>query len=237
MRKIHSVTRYGVAIYATICAALMLVLAHPAARAASEQQALVDKAALTAEHMLNDPKRPEVRKYLARAKGVLIVPSLIKGGFIFGVEGGSGVLLARGANGWSHPAFFTVGAGSFGLQAGVQEAQAMLIIMTDRGLQAVIKRQFKLGVDASVAVGPGDGVGGGAGVGGSTTAGLGADIVTFTDTRGLFVGAAFEGAAVVKREDWNRAYYGKDATTQGIVMKGWGANPGADRLRRALVVK
>lgn len=222
---------------AVLGAAVLWVSGAPGALAASEQQALVDKAALTAERMLNDPGRPTLRKYMARAKGVLIVPSLIKGGFIFGVEGGSGVLLARGAKGWSHPAFFTIGSGSFGLQAGVQEAQAMLIIMTDKGLQAVMKRQFKLGVDASVAIGPGDGIGGGTGVGGSTTAGLGADIVTFFDTRGLFVGAAFEGAAVVKREEWNRLYYGKDATTRGIVMEGKGANPGADRLRRALVVK
>ena len=237
MNAVRSETRYRGARFAMLWAALLLFLAQPAAWAASVQQELVDKAALTAERMLNDPVRPEVRKYLARAKGVLVVPSLIKGGFIFGVEGGSGVLLAHGEKGWSHPAFFTIGSGSFGLQAGVQEAQAMLIIMTDRGLQAVIKRQFKLGVDASVAIGPGDGIGGGTGVGGATTAGLGADILTFFDTRGLFVGAAFEGAAVVKREEWNRAYYGKDATTRGIVMEGKGANPGADRLRRALVVK
>lgn len=226
-----------VGLLAAICAAALVWTAAPPARAESDQQALVDKAALTAERMLDDPERPTLRQYMARAKGVLIVPSLIKGGFIFGLEGGSGVLLARGEKGWSHPAFFTIGAGSVGIQAGVQDAQVMLVIMTDKGLQAVIKRQFKLGVDASAAVGPGDGVGAGAGVGGATTAGLGADIYSFSDTRGLFAGASFEGAAVVKREDWNRAYYGKEATTRKIVLEGKAANAGADRLRRALVVK
>lgn len=230
-------TRYRGAALATLFTAVLALTAAPAAWAASDQQALIDKAALTAERLLNDPERPTLRKYMARAKGVLVVPSLIKGGFIFGIEGGSGVLLARGEKGWSHPAFFTIGAGSFGLQAGIQDSQVMLVIMTDKGLRAVIKRQFKLGVDASAAIGPGDGIGAGAGVGGATTAGLGADIYSFSDTRGLFAGVSFEGAAIVTREDWNRAYYGKDATTSRIVLEGKAANKGADRLRRALIVK
>lgn len=237
MTAVRNATRNKGVLLAVLCAALLLFLAQPAAQAATIQQELVDKAALTAERMLSDPVRPEVRKYMARAKGVLVVPNLIKGGFIFGGEVGSGVLLARGEKGWSQPAFFTIVSGSVGLQAGVQSAQAMLIIMTEKGLQAVMKRQFKLGVDASVAIGPGDGIGGGTGVGGATTAGLGPDIVTFLDTKGLFVGAAFEGAAVAKRVEWNHAYYGKDATTRGIVMEGKWSNPGTDRLRRALVVK
>ncbi len=237
MTTSYRATRNGFAPLITLCAALGVFIAQPAAWAASEQQALIDKAALTAERLLNDPERPTLRKYMARAKGVLVVPSLIKGGFIIGIEGGSGVLLARGDKGWSHPAFFTIGAGSIGLQAGIQDAQVMLVIMTDKGLRAVIKRQFKLGIDASGAIGPGDGIGAGAGVGGSTTAGLGADIYSFSDTRGLFAGASFQGAAVIKREAWNRAYYGNGVTTSGIVLEGKGANAGADRLRRALVVK
>ena len=223
-----------VALGAALLIATMVV---SSARAESDQQALVDKAALTVEQMLANPEHQTLRDNIARAKGVLVVPSLIKGGFIFGVEGGSGVLLARSQRGWTSPAFFTIGAGSFGLQAGVQDAQVMLLIMTDKGLNAVTKQQFKLGVDASVAIGPGDGVGVGKGVGGATTAGLGADIYSFADTRGLFAGIAFDGAGVVKREDWNRAYYGKDATTYAIVMQGKFANKGADRLRRALSAK
>lgn len=219
--------------------AVLLIAAAIAssARAESDQQALVDKAALTVEQMLANPEHPSLRANISRAKGVLVVPSLIKGGFIFGVEGGSGVLLARHQTGWTQPAFFTIGAGSFGLQAGVQDAQVMLLIMTDRGLNAVMKQQFKLGVDASVAIGPGDGVGVGKGVGGATTAGLGADIYSFADTRGLFAGVSFDGAGVIKREDWNRAYYGKDANTYAIVMQGKFANRGTDRLRRALSAK
>ncbi|MEE8332465.1 MAG: lipid-binding SYLF domain-containing protein [Alphaproteobacteria bacterium] len=230
-------SHYRGAVLATLLVTLLGFTAAPTAWAASDQQALVDKAALTAERLLADPQRPTLRKYMARAKGVLVVPSLIKGGFIFGIEGGSGVLLARGDKGWSHPSFFTIGAGSIGIQAGIQDAQVMLVIMTDKGLRAVIKRQFKFGVDASAAIGPGDGIGAGAGVGSATTAGLGADIYSFSDTRGLFAGASFEGAAVVKREDWNRAYYGDDATTNRIVLEGKAANQGADRLRRALMGK
>ncbi|MEE8445236.1 MAG: lipid-binding SYLF domain-containing protein, partial [Alphaproteobacteria bacterium] len=129
--------RYRGAVLATLFTIVLGFAAAPAAWAASDQQALIDKAALTAERLLNDPERPTLRKYMARAKAVMVVPSLIKGGFIFGIEGGSGVLLARGEKGWSHPSFFTIGAGSFGIQAGIQDSQAILVIMTDKGLRAV----------------------------------------------------------------------------------------------------
>lgn len=213
---------------------LALMAIGAGANAASPQQELVEKAALTAEKIINDPKAPTLRAMLKDAKGVLIVPSLIKGSFILGAEGGSGVLLARDAQGaWSDPAFYTLGAGSIGLQAGVQDSEVVLVIRTQKGLNAILDKPFKLGADGSVAVGPA----GGAGVSAGTTAGLGADIYSYAKTRGVFAGLSLDGTAIVKRDSWNAAYYGQGATPRGILIERRFSNPAADRLRRALVPK
>ena len=214
--------------------ALVLIAIGGAAEAASPQQELVEKAALTADKMINDPGLPSLRATLKQAKAVLIMPSLIKGGFILGAEGGSGVLLARNAQGtWSDPAFYTLGSGSIGLQAGVQDSEVILVVVTQKGLNAILDKPFKLGADGSVAAGPI----GGAGVSAGTTAGLGADIYSFASTRGVFAGLSLDGTAIVKRDEWNAAYYGKGATPKGILIERRFSNPAADKLRQALVPK
>ncbi len=215
--------------------ALGAVLALPArpAGAASEPHELVEKAKLTAERLLAQKDFPDLRGWMRKAKGVLIVPSLLKASFLIGGEGGSGVLLSRDRDaGWSDPAFYTLGAGSIGFQIGIQDSEVLFVIMTDEGLEAMIDKHVKLGADASIAVGPV-----GAGVEGATTAGLGADIYSYAMTRGAFGGISFEGTVAVEREDWNRLYYGAGATPRGIVIERKFTNPHAKGLRKALEVK
>jgi lipid-binding SYLF domain-containing protein len=198
--------------------------------AQQEQQDLVDKARIALNALRNDADHPNLKNTLARAKAVLIIPSLLKAGFIVGGEGGSGVLLARGANGeWSAPAFYTVASGSIGLQVGAQDAEVLLTVMTDKGLHQVIQNQFKLGADASIAVGPKGG-----GVEAATTLNMGADIYAFSKTRGVFAGGSFEGSWIKAREEWNKLYYGQALSVQDIVQHGKASNPGADALRQAL---
>lgn len=197
----------------------------------SEAQQLVDKSKLTAEKMLNDPQLNTLRKWMKSAKGVLIVPSFLKAGFVVGGAGGSGVLLSRDVNGnWSAPAFYTIGEGSFGLQAGVQDAEMILVVMTDKGLNALINAEVKLGADASVAVGEI-----GAGVEGSTTTNFGKDIYTYSKTSGLYGGASVEGAWIKARDSLNAEYYGKTATPRAIVMERKFHNTGSDQLRGVLM--
>jgi len=214
-------------------AALVLVgtvtLCHPA-RADSDAEALVEKARISFLAMYNDKNYTQLKRQLKFAKALLIVPSQLKAAFIFGAQGGSGVLIARDANGaWGYPAFYTIGSGSVGLQIGFQNSEAVLEIMTDKGLNAVINNQVKLGVDASVAVGPV-----GEGINGSTTTAAGADIVTFSRTEGLFAGGSLDGAVIVKRDDWNADFYGKGATPRAIIYDKKYSNPKADALREAL---
>src|SRR3546814_17845950 len=103
----------------------------------------------------------ELPKFIKAAKGILIVPQLVKGGFIIGAEGGSGVFLARGTDGsWSPPAFYTLGAGSIGLQSGGEVKEVVFVMMSDQAVDALLCSEFKHGADATVTVGPrGRGVG------------------------------------------------------------------------------
>jgi lipid-binding SYLF domain-containing protein len=212
--------------------AVLTLPARPAA-AASEPHELVEKAKFTVERILTQTDYKDVRDWVRKAKGVLVVPSLLKAGFVIGGEGGSGVLLSRDPQrGWSDPAFYTLGAGSIGLQIGFQDSQVLFVIMTDKGLEAMLDKQVKLGADASIAAGAI-----GAGVEGATTANLGADIYSYSMTRGAFGGASFEGAVAVEREDWNRIYYGTDATPRDIVITRKVTNPHAAGLRRALEIR
>ncbi len=184
-------------------AALALLAVLPAAcgpTTAGEQQTLVDRATLTVQEMMTQTVSDDPRSLLRRAKAVMICPRIFKAGFFFGGEGGRCVLLARAGNGtWSYPAFYTIGSGSFGFQFGIEDNQLLMLIMTERGLNAVLDSQVKLGANASVAVATI-----GAGIQGSTTTAVGADIVAFAESRGLFGGVALEGSVMSTRPTGTR---------------------------------
>jgi lipid-binding SYLF domain-containing protein len=221
----------GLAVFVALLAvfASSLAATRPAS-AASDAERLVDKSRLTIEELLADPDMSELQKFIQSAKGVLIFPQLVKGGFIIGGEGGSGVFLVKGADGtWSPPAFYTLAAGSIGLQIGGQVSQVVLTVMNEGAVDAILKSQFKLGADASVAVGPI-----GKGVEASTTMNLKLDVYAFSKSQGLFGGGALEGAAILKRKEWNKEYYGKKVSPRDIVLGRKVSNPKADTLRAAL---
>lgn len=132
--------------------AALLLLVPLAARAQTEQQALVDRSTLTVQEMFTREHASDALSLLRQSKGALVCPRVFKAGFIIGGSGGGCVLVARGTGGWSSPAFYTIGSGSFGLQAGVQDSEVVFLILTERGLHAVLDSQFKFGADASIAV-------------------------------------------------------------------------------------
>ena len=139
----------------TILRALFMVMlvATTPAQASSEEQQLVDQARIAVEKLRADPTLPSFPALLSQAKAVLVVPELVKAGFIFGGEGGLGVLLVRNpeTGEWSPPAFYTMAAASVGLQIGVQVSKVMFLIMTDGGLSALMSDKLTLGADASIA--------------------------------------------------------------------------------------
>lgn len=208
-----------------------LVLLPVTARAQSEQQQLVDRATLAAQQMLNDRDGKDAQYVLKRARAAMVCPQIFKAGFLLGGQGGSCVLVARdGAGSWSAPAFYGLGGGSIGFQAGVQDAEVMLLIMSDKGLNAVMDNQFKLGADASATF-----VDLGGGIEGATTAALRADIVGFTRARGLYAGISLSGSLMSTKSEWNQAYYGRPVAARQIVIGMEVTNPAADPLRQVLI--
>ena len=217
-------------VMAAMAVVLAGILAGCADRGGADPQQLVDRATLAAQDMLNDRNGTDAQAVLRRARAVMICPRVLRAGFVFGGEGGACVLVARAGGGsWSAPAFYGLGSASFGFQAGVQDAEVMLLIMNDRGLNAVLDSQFKLGADAT-----GTFVELGGGIEGATTAALRADIVGFTRSRGLYAGISLNGSLLSAQSELNRAYYGRAIGAQQIVVGVEVSNPGADPLREVL---
>ncbi len=217
--------------------AVTLVLLPLAARAQTEEQALVDRATLTVQEMFSNPTTQAMVDLMKRARGALICPRVFKASFFFGGEGGGCVLVGRSsaeggsdASGpWSSPAFYGMGSGSFGFQVGVQDAEMIFIVLTQKGLRALLDSQFKFGAGAGIAIATV-----GAGIQGSTTAALRADIVAFSQVSGVYAGISLEGSLLSARSDWNQSYYGKPLSAQQIVLNLDGQNPGAEPLKEML---
>ena len=201
-----------------------------AASAETEAEALVTESRLTVDRLMADKDFFQLPAYIRNAKGIYIVPQLVKGGFILGAEGGSGVFLARGTDGsWSSPTFYTLAAGSLGLQIGAEVKEVVFVLMSDKVVDAMLSSEFKLGADASVTVGPM-----GRGVEASRSTDLSADIYAFSKSVGLFGGGALEGAKLFERLSLNSQYYGSDASARSIVIERRFSNPHADKLRQSL---
>jgi len=208
---------------------LSVAVAAPAL-ADAERQALVNDATKTANMLIEGPDFPDIRRLLPRAKAVVIFPNMVQAGFIVGGAGGRGVMLARlGPNRWSYPSFYFLGSGSVGFQIGGKVSESILIVLTDKGLNALLADKFKFGAEAGVTV-----VSLGAGVGGATTPALGADIVAYAKSVGLFAGGALEGSYMSPDSDWNKLYYGGAPTNRSILFDGRFSNPGAEPLRGLL---
>ena len=209
---------------------LGFVLVTPlAARAETDQQVTVDRALKTIDDLRHDKAFGNARQLMHRARAVLIVPRLFKGGFIVGGEGGTGVMLARSGNTWSDPAFFALGAASFGLQAGLEQSETVLFVMTQKGLDALLRDQFKFGAQAGIAVANlGSGVEGA--IGGASPP----DIVVWSSSSGVYAGISLDGSVIRAQQDDDHAYYGRPVTSRDILFGHAGVAPHAAALRRAL---
>ncbi len=206
--------------------AFVLGSAQAAANDKADADKTVNGAVTVLKNFSADPNMTWYREHITKAKAVLIIPNLVKAGFIFGGSGGHGVVLAHDdkANVWRGPSFATAGSVSWGLQAGGSAAEVVMMAMTDKGKNALLSNKFQAGADASVSAGP---VGTGAQA--ATT-----DIVQFSRSKGLFGGLSLEGSVITVRDSLNQAYYGKPVTPVDILIQGNVKNPNADPLIKAL---
>src|SRR5579862_9570454 len=165
------------------------------------------------------PDKGIPEEVLNGAKCILVVPNLIKGGFILGAKHGRGVASCRTKNGWSAPAFVSVGGGSAGLQIGVEGVDLVMLIMNDQGFQHLLSSKFELTGEASGAAGP---------VGRHASAGtdwkMNTEVLTYSRSKGAFAGLTLEGAVVQQDDDSTRAIYGKNVAFRTI-LSGKGPTP------------
>jgi SH3 domain-containing YSC84-like protein 1 len=169
-------------------------------------------AATVLDEIMATPDKGIPSEILGSAKCIAVVPSLLKGGFVVGAMHGRGMATCRTATGWSAPAPLTTTGGSIGLQIGGQAVDVIMVVMNDRGMQALLTNKFKLGADASVAAGP---------VGrhaeGATDWKLRAEVLTYSRARGLFAGITFNGAVIKQDEDATRELYGRMVDFKSIL--------------------
>jgi SH3 domain-containing YSC84-like protein 1 len=209
-------------------AAVLAAGAFASSAQAADTSEVLAHSNMTVSDLRHDSVFSDARHSLRNARAVLIIPRLVKGGFVFGAEGGNGVLIARTRHGWSDPAFYTLGSASFGLQAGLEQSQLVIIIMSDRALRAIEHDKFKFGADAGLTV-----VTLGAGVGGATSGNLTGDIILWSKSKGAYGGLTINGSVIAPDDDTNAAFYGHPVSTSEI-LSGGPKNPAAARLRANL---
>ena len=212
----HIRTISAVLVSLLVCAILVGGALPAVAGEAENAQQLVDRATKTLNTFVADKDMgPSLKTLLKKAHGVLIYPRVFRGAFVVGAAGGSGAFLAYDAKAkkWGGPAFYTIGEASFGLQAGGDASEVVLVALTERGMTALLATSAKLGADVGIAVGP---VGAGAE---AATANLSADIISFSRAKGLYAGVSLEGAVVATRGALNKAYYGKEVSPTDILVK------------------
>lgn len=197
----------------------------------AKQQELVDRARITIDSFMSDADLKWFQENVKDAKGILIIPELLKGGFFLGGSGGRGILLVRNeqTGEWSGPAFYTIGSVSLGIQFGGKISEVVIMVLSQKGLDALYSSSFKFGGDLSIAVGPL-----GATAERATVSVREADYLSFARSKGMFAGISLDGAVVKTNDEWNDAYYGSMVTPRDILVTRTASNPGSERIRDAV---
>lgn len=172
----------------------------------------LQKSADVLKEIMATPDKGIPEEVLDDAKCIVVVPHLIKAGFIVGGKHGRGVASCRTATGWGAPAFISLGGGSWGLQIGAEGVDLVMLVMNDKGLQHLLSSKFQLSGEGSAAAGP---------VGRHASAGtdwkMNAELLTYSRSKGAFAGLTLEGAVVEQDADSTIAIYGKDIAFRKVL--------------------
>src|SRR5688572_16928799 len=214
LRKEYMKSRSMIRIVAACCLALAVgaVAQSQAKKNLKDEIQQSEKAAQVFREIMSTPDRGIPQELLDGAECVAVFPSVLKAGFIVGGRGGRGVASCRTANGWSAPAYFTLGGGSFGLQIGAESTDFVMLFMNKDGLNSLLSNEFTLGGDASVAAGP---VGRQAGA--ATDLKLNAQILSYSRSKGLFAGLELKGVVIKADKDDMRDVYGAGVTAKEVL--------------------
>ncbi len=201
---------------------LTILALAPQAQAQSDQADRIRESRTVFDEIMAAPDKAIPGSVLEKAEAIAIFPSTLKGGFIVGGHRGRGILSVRQRESgtWSPPAFLTLTGASFGAQIGGQAVDIVLVIMNRRGVENLLRNQFKIGGDASAAVGP---VGRSAEA--STDVQMRAEILSYSRARGLFAGVSLNGSSIREDQDANRDFYGQRFRTRQVVLDGQAKTP------------
>jgi lipid-binding SYLF domain-containing protein len=177
-------------------------------------------AAAVLDEIQSTPDKGIPEEVMSSAECVAVVPSMLKGGFVFGARYGRGVASCRTPKGWSAPAFFSITGGSFGLQIGGQAVDLVMLVMNQQGMNNLLSSKFKLGADASVAAGP---VGRHAAA--DTDWKMRAQVLSYSRARGVFAGLELNGAVIKQDKSSTYEFYGKMVPFK-TALSGSAAAPG-----------
>ena len=199
--------------FAVLLSVLMLLGSMAWATAKEDSVERLQNAANVLKEIMDAPDKGIPEEVLDNAKCIVVVPHLIKAGFIVGGKHGRGVASCRTATGWSAPAFISVGGGSWGLQIGAEGIDLVMLVMNDKGLQHLLSSKFQISGEGSAAAGP---------VGRHASAGtdwkMNAELLTYSRSKGAFAGLTLEGAVVEQDADSTEAIYGKDVPFRKVLM-------------------
>ena len=211
------------------CIAVLMCAAAQPAFSEMTQQSVVDKALRTLEVFTTDPALAVVPSLIERAKGIVLVPAIFNVGLIVGGGSGPAVLLVRDSTkGWSDPAFYSFRIRTVGLQMGAQLSRFVLVVATERGIEALLNGQLLLDGDWSVEY-----------IGAfsedeAAASCITSDVCLITRSRALFGGIDVAGGALHVDSERNSAYYGKPVTPKEIVIDHSVNNSGSLALKKAL---
>ncbi|MBP7777967.1 MAG: lipid-binding SYLF domain-containing protein [Acidobacteria bacterium] len=205
-----------------VALALAALTAQPLAQEGVKESDRIKEAIVVLDEVMAAGDSSVPRNILEKAEAIAVFPSLVKAGFVVGGSRGHGVISVRDtkSGAWSSPAFLTITGGSIGFQIGAQAIDLVLVVQNRRGLEQLLKNQFKIGASASVAAGP---VGRDAQA--STDIQLRAQILSYSRTRGLFAGVSLAGSTIRQDRDANERFYGVAYRTGQIVTQGLGGAP------------
>ena len=201
--------------FASALAVLLLLIPSASLMAQSDEAARVKESAIVLGEIMAASDSAIPSSVLGKAEGIAIFPGTLRGGFIVGAERGRGILSVRDekTRAWSTPAFLTITGGSVGLQIGMRATDLVLVIQNRRGLENLVRNEFKIGAGAAATGGP---VGRDANA--ATDIQLRAEILSYSRSPGLFAGATLEGASIKQDEDANGRFYGEKLTTRQVVF-------------------
>lgn len=189
---------------ASFCSLVLLAIATPALHAQGREAATIHNSSAVLHEIMRVPAKGIPQSLLSNARAIVIIPGMLKGGFVLGVRHGRGVALVRNEkNVWDVPRFVTMSGGSVGYQVGVQSTDVILVFMTKQSVEDLLRGNFTIGADATAAAGPV-----GRQVAAATDGQLKAEILSYSRSRGLFAGVSIDGSLLQVDHRAEAMFYG-----------------------------